>query len=231
MTEGRELVLTVRDTGIGIDTDFLPNIFDSFAQVDKSLARERGGLGIGLTLVKAIVERHGGSVAARSDGRHCGTEIIVRLPTVGAEDGVSAMPTPLEERPILGVARASERKRILMVEDNLDYANGLRLQLESAGHEVRIYNDGLVALSQAPAFGPDVIIVDLGLPGMDGHEFIRQVRANVSFGHVKIVVISGYASEEDQLRSREVGVDEHLAKPVRFGELLRVLEQNRRAVS
>jgi len=114
-----------------------------------------------------------------------------------------------------------------VVEDNLDYALGLRRSLESAGHEVQVYNDGLVALSQAPAFGPDVIILDLGLPGLDGYEFARRMRENESFALVKIVVLSGYASEEEQQRSREVGVDEHLAKPVRFGELLRVVELNR----
>ncbi len=229
-TEGGDLVLTVRDTGIGIAPDFLPHVFDSFAQVDKSLVRERGGLGIGLTLVKAIVELHGGSVKARSEGLHLGCEIVVRLPTVASDDAVGSGSQSVEDRPIRDADREIVRKRILMVEDNLDYALGLRLWLESAGHEVHIYNDGLVALSQAPAFGPDVIIVDLGLPGMDGHEFTRRVRENESFAHVKIVVISGYASEEDQQRSKKVGVDEHLAKPVRFSELLRVVELNRFAV-
>ena len=111
--------------------------------------RGRGGLGIGLTLVKAIVELHGGSVEARSDGLNRGCEIVVRLPTVGADDAVGPGPPSLEDRPILGANWAPERRRILMVEDNLDYALGLRRLLESAGHEVHICNDGLVALSQA----------------------------------------------------------------------------------
>ncbi len=114
-----------------------------------------------------------------------------------------------------------------MVEDNLDYALGLRRLLESAGHEVHICNDGLVALSQAQAFGPDVVLLDLGLPGMDGYEVARRMREDESLARAKIVVISGYACEEDRRHSREVGVDEHLAKPVRFGDLLRVVAGDR----
>ncbi len=226
-TERGDLVLTVRDTGIGIAPDFLPHVFDSFAQVDKSLVRERGGLGIGLTLVKAIVELHGGSVEARSDGLHRGSEMIVRLPTLGVDDAVGSGPPSLGDRSILGADRVSEQRRILVVEDNLDYALGLRRLLESSGHEVRIYNDGLEALSQAPAFDPDVVIVDLGLPGMDGYEMARRIREDPSFARVKLVVISGSASQEDQERSRKIGVDEHLAKPVRLDELLRVVVRNR----
>ena len=115
-----------------------------------------------------------------------------------------------------------------MVEDNLDYALGLRRLLESAGHEVHICNDGLVALSQAPAFSPDVILLDLGLPGMDGYEVAQRMREDESLARAKIVVISGYACEEDQQRSKEVGADEHLPKPVRFSELLRVVTETGR---
>ena len=222
-TEWGDLVLTVRDTGIGIAPDFLPHVFDSFAQVDKSLVRERGGLGIGLTLVKAIVELLGGSVEARSEGLHLGSKFVIRLPTVAADDAVGSGPQPVADREIV-------RRRILMVEDNQDYAFGLRRMLESAGHEVQICNDGLVALSQAPAFAPDVVLLDLGLPGMDGYEVARRMREDESLARAKIIVISGYASEEDQQLSREVGVDQHLAKPVRFSELLRVVELNRLAV-
>ena len=168
--------MTVRDTGDGIAPDFLPSVFEPFAQADTSLVRGRGGLGIGLTLVKAIVELHGGSVEARSHGLDRGSEMIVRLPTVGADDAVDPGPPSLEDRPIPIADRAPERRRILIVEDNLDYALGLRRLLESAGHEVHICNDGLVALSQAPAFGPDVILLDLGLPGMDGYEVARRIR-------------------------------------------------------
>ncbi len=229
-TEGGDLVLTVRDTGIGIAPDFLPHVFDSFAQVDKSLVRERGGLGIGLTLVKAIVELHGGSVEARSDGFHRGSEVIVRLPTIGADDAVGSGPRSVEDRPIRDADRGIVRRRILMVEDNQDYALGVRRMLGSAGHEVQICNDGLVALSQAKAFAPDVVLLDLGLPGMDGYEVARRMREDESLARAKIIVLSGYASEEDRRRSTQVGVDEHLTKPVRFSELLRVVELNRLAV-
>ena len=228
MAEGGDLVVTVRDTGIGIAPDFLTRVFDPFAQVDTSLVRERGGLGIGLTLVKAIVELHGGSVEARSDGLNRGCEIVVRLPTVGTDDANGSRPPSLENGPTLGADGAPERRRILIVEDNLDYALGLRRLLESAGHEVHICKDGLGALSQAPAFAPDVILLDLGLPGMDGYEVARRIREDESLARARIVVISGYACEEDRRRSREIGVDEHLAKPVRCSELLRIVTETGR---
>ena len=228
VAEGGDLVVTVRDTGIGIAPDFLTRVFDPFAQVDTSLVRERGGLGIGLTLVKAIVELHGGSVEARSDGLNCGCEIVVRLPTVGTDDANGSGPPSLENGPTLGADGAPERRRILIVEDNPDYALGLRRLLESAGHEVHICNDGLGALSQAPEFCPDVILLDLGLPGMDGYEVARRIREDESLARARIVVISGYACEEDRRRSRVIGVDEHLAKPVRFGELLRIVTETGR---
>ena len=224
-TEGDELVMAVRDTGDGIAPDFLPHVFDSFAQADTSLVRGRGGLGIGLTLVKAIVELHGGSVEARSGGLDRGSEMVIRLPTIGADK--TALPgSPSQEgRPILGEDRLPDRRRILVVEDNQEYAQGLRRLLESAGHEVHICSDGLGALSQAPAFDPDVILLDLGLPGMDGYEVARRIREDKSLARAKLAVISGYACEEDRQRSREIGVDEHLAKPVQFSELLRVVAQ------
>ena len=225
VAEGGELVLKVRDTGSGITPDFLPHIFEPFVQAEATLARERGGLGLGLTFVKAIVELHGGSVEARSEGLHLGSEFVVRLPTVGADDAVGSGPSSLPDRPSPGVDGAPERRRILMVEDNLDYALGLSRFLESAGHEVLICNHGLGAISQAPAFVPDVILLDLGLPGMDGYEVARRMRENESLARTKIVVISGYACEEDRRLSRDIGVDEHLAKPVRFSELLRVVTE------
>ena len=228
VAEGGDLVVTVRDTGIGIAPDFLKRVFDPFVQVDTSLVRGRGGLGIGLTLVKAIVELHGGSVEARSDGLNRGCEIVVRLPTVGANNVNGSGPPSLENGPALAADGAPERRRILIVEDNLDYALGLRRLLESAGHELHICKDGLGALSQASAFAPDVILLDLGLPGMDGYEVARRMREDESLARARIVVISGYACEEDRRRSREIGVDEHLAKPVRFSELHRIVTETGR---
>ncbi|MGO8903913.1 MAG: chemotaxis protein CheB [Isosphaeraceae bacterium] len=226
--EGGEFVLTVRDMGIGIPPDFLTHVFDPFAQLDTSLVRGRGGLGIGLTLVKTIVELHGGSVEARSDGLNRGCEIVVRLPTVGADNVNGSGPPSLENGPALAANGALERRRILIVEDNLHYALGLRRLLESAGHEVHICKDGLGALSQAPAFAPDVIFLDLGLPGLDGYEVARRMREDESLARARIVVVSGYACEEDRRRSREIGVDEHLAKPVRFSELRRIVTETGR---
>ena len=153
---------------------------------------------------------------------------MVRLPTVGADDANGFRPPALENGPALGANGALERRRILIVEDNLHYALGLRRLLESAGHEVYTCNDGLGALSQAPAFAPDVILLDLGLPGMDGYEVARRMRDDESLARARIVVISGYACEEDRRRSREIGVDEHLAKPVRFSELRRIVTETGR---
>ena len=221
--EGGDFVLTVRDTGIGIASEFLSHVFDSFAQADTSLVRGRGGLGIGLTLVKAIVELHGGTVEARSEGLRLGTEIIVRLPTIAAKDANGADSSPAPEPAMPQTSGEPRSKRILMVEDNQEYAHGLSRLLESVGHVVQTCNDGLVALDQAPAFEPDVILLDLGLPGMDGFEVARRLRQDESLARARLVVISGYASEEDRVRSLEIGVDEHLAKPVRFSELLRVI--------
>ncbi len=223
-----ELVLAVRDTGSGIAPGFLAHVFEPFAQADTTLARGRSGLGIGLTLVKAIVEMHGGSIEARSEGLNHGCEMVVRLPFVETDDDSSSGPLPLADQPARGANGALERRRILIVEDNLHYALGLRRLLESAGHQVRVCNDGTGALSQAPAFAPDVILLDLGLPGMDGYEVARQVRADESLARARIVVVSGYACEEDRRRSREIGVDEHLAKPVRFSELLRIVKEGGR---
>ena len=220
-----QLVLTVRDTGCGIAPDFLPHVFEPFVQAESTLARERGGLGIGLTFVKAIVELHGGSVEARSEGLHLGSEFVVRLPTAGADAAFGCGPSPDQNLLSTGSDEAPELKRILMVEDNLDYAHGLRRLLVAAGHEVQICTDGLRALSHAPGFVPDVILLDLGLPGMDGYEVARRMREDESLDRTKIVVISGYACEEDRRLSRQVGVDEHLAKPVRFSELLRVVTE------
>jgi signal transduction histidine kinase len=227
VAEGGDLVLKVRDTGCGITTDFLPHIFEPFVQAEATLARERGGLGIGLTCVKAIVELHGGTVEARSGGLQLGSEFVVRLPTVGADDAISSGTSSGDRQP-KGADGAPERRRILIVEDNLEYAQGLCRLLESAGNQVRICSDGLGAISQAPAFVPDVILLDLGLPGMDGYEVARRMREDESLSRTQIVVISGYASEEDRRLSREIGVDEHLAKPVCFSELLRVVAETGR---
>jgi CheY-like chemotaxis protein len=220
--KGNDLVLKVRDTGCGITAEFLPHIFEPFVQAEATLARVRGGLGIGLTFVKAIVELHGGTVVARSEGSQLGSEFVVRLPGIRNGDVTGSEASP-QDRPSLGAGRTPERRRILMVEDNRDYAQGLRRLLESAGHEVQICNDGLGAIAKAPVFLPDVILLDLGLPGMDGYEVARRLREDESLALSKIVVISGYACEEDRRLSKEIGVDEHLAKPVRFTELLRVV--------
>lgn len=226
--EGSDLVLIIRDNGIGIAPDFLPHVFEPFMQVDTSLVRGRGGLGIGLTLVKAIIELHNGSVEAHSPGLNLGSEIVVRLPTVTADEVVGSPPPSAIDRPSRELLQETRRRRVLIVEDNQDYALGVRRMLQSAGHEVLICNDGRAGVSQAIDFGPEVVLLDLGLPGMDGYEVARRMRENESLARTKIVIISGYACEEDRRRSKEIGVDEHLAKPVRIVDLLRVISDDKR---
>ena len=226
--ESSTLVLTVRDTGAGIAPEFLSCVFDLFAQSDVSLAREQGGLGVGLTLVKALIEQHGGSVEARSEGLGHGSEFVVRFPTYDA--AISPEIESVERRPPLDACRESAPVRILMVEDNLEYARSLGRLLESAGYKLRISCDGPTALDEAHRWIPDVFLLDLGLPGMDGFEVARRIREDASFARAKVVVVSGYAGEEEHRRSKEIGIDAHLAKPVVLRDLLRTISDEDRAL-
>lgn len=225
--EGSTLVLTVRDTGAGIAPEFLPHIFELFAQSDTSLSREHGGLGLGLTLVKALIEQHGGSVEARSEGLGRGSEFVVRLPTFNG-DAVIVPENGSIKKP-LDACRKSGPVRILMVEDNLEYARCLGRLLEATGYEIRISCDGPTALDEAHLWIPDVFLLDLGLPGMDGFEVARRIHEDASFARAKVVVVSGYAGEEEHRRSEEIGIDAHLAKPVVLRDLLRTISDEDRA--
>ncbi len=205
---GDEVAVRVRDTGVGLPPELLPHIFDLFVQGDASLDRTRGGLGIGLTLVRALVELHGGRVEARSAGLEKGSEFVAWLP---------ALPGRLPElaaAPSAGAAgTASGRLNILLVEDHQDTAESLAAMLEGWGHGVQVAFDGLSALRAAAALAPDVVLSDLGLPGMDGYELARQLRQQPGFGRVLLVALSGYGREEDKRRALEAGFDHHLVKP------------------
>ncbi len=205
---GEEVAVRVRDTGVGLPPELLPHIFDLFVQGDASLDRTRGGLGIGLTLVRALVELHGGRVEARSAGLEKGSEFVAWLP---------ALPGRLPElaaAPSAGAAgTASGRLNILLVEDHQDTAESLAAMLEGWGHGVQVAFDGLSALRAAAALAPDVVLSDLGLPGMDGYELARQLRQQPGFGRVLLVALSGYGREEDKRRALEAGFDHHLVKP------------------
>jgi signal transduction histidine kinase len=209
--ENEEAVVSVRDNGTGIDGKLLPNVFDLFTQCDRSLARSEGGLGIGLTIVKSLVEMHRGRVEARSEGLGKGSEFIVRLPRV---DSSVANPT------IDAVERGITPRRVLVVDDNADAADTLADLLMDEGHDVRIAHDGLTALREAASFRPRVVFLDLGLPGMDGYEVARRIRAQLDLGSVQLIALTGYGQEEDRRRTAAAGFNAHVVKPASAEALL-----------
>ncbi len=205
--EVREAVVRVRDTGTGIPPEMLPAVFDLFTQAERTLDRAQGGLGIGLTLVRSLVEMHGGTVQVFSAGVGAGSEFVVRLPALaGAVEG-GAGPGP-------GVAAAVTPRRILVVDDNVDSAESLALLLRLAGHRARTAHNGPGALAAARDFRPEVVLLDIGLPGMDGYEVARRLREWADGERVLLVAQTGYGQEDDRCRSRQAGFDAHLIKPV-----------------
>jgi PAS domain S-box-containing protein len=215
----------VRDTGTGIDPKILPHIFEPFVQGTRRLDRSRGGLGIGLTLVRRLVELHGGTVQAVSAGPGQGSEFIVRLP--GAQKTTRPGPNGFgrEERP----PGSAPGRRILVVDDNLDVGDSLVLLLRQHGHEVRVANDGPTALALAREERPDVVLLDIGMPGMDGYEVARRLRQEPGLQGVLLVAMTGFGQETDRRHSRAAGFDQHLVKPVEPDDLLRLLAQPRPA--
>ena len=205
---GETAVLRVRDTGQGIRTDLLARVFDLFVQEQQSLDRSRGGLGLGLALVKRLVELHGGSVAVWSAGPGQGSEFTVRLPAV-------AGPVAEASRPAAGAAPAAARsRRVLVVEDSPDARQSLRMLLEMAGHEVETSEDGPSGLAKLEAFRPDVALIDLGLPGMDGYAMAREMRGRPETRAIRLVAVTGYGQAEDRRRALAAGFDLHVTKPV-----------------
>ncbi len=200
-----DLIIEVRDTGVGIAAEMLPRIFEPFTQAEQSLDRSQGGLGIGLSLVRRIVELHGGSVTVHSEGAGKGSTFTVRVPAV--TPAVVAAPQPV-------IASAVPPRRVLVVDDQSQQAQVLATLLNKAwGHEVSVAYDGPTALAAIEEQHPDVVLLDIGLPGMNGFEVARRVRANPDNQDILIVALSGYGQEEDQRRSEEAGFDMHLVKP------------------
>jgi signal transduction histidine kinase/ActR/RegA family two-component response regulator len=206
--EGNDAVLRVRDTGVGIAADMLPRVFDLFTQVRPTLDRAQGGLGIGLTLVRSLVEAHGGSVRAFSAGANGGSEFVVRLPLLPDFREREAT----GDQPRRGASPA--RCHILVVDDSVDAALSLAGLLEAMGHDVRTTHDGSGALEAARTYAPDVVVLDIGLPQMDGYEVARRLRSQPAMEHVLLLALTGYGREEDRRRCREAGFDHHLVKPV-----------------
>jgi PAS domain S-box-containing protein len=220
--EGKTVFFTVRDSGVGIPPGQISRMFELFAQGDRSLARSEGGLGIGLTLVRSLAEMHGGGVSARSDGPGLGSQFRVWLPlTSGRAEREAQKPTP---PPREGV------RRILVVDDNHDTARGMCRLLRLLGHEVCSAPDGPSAIEAANAFWPEYVLLDIGLPAMDGYQVARRLRED-GHGEAVIIAVSGYGQDEDRRRSREAGIDHHLVKPVDHTALLQLIGDNARVAT
>ena len=215
--EGAEAVIRVRDNGIGIAADQLPRIFEMFTQVDSSLDRAQSGLGIGLTLVRNLTEMHGGTVGVHSAGIGQGSEFMVRLPMLS---GQRPAPGP---QPSGGETAAAVQHRVLVVDDNPDSVNSLATLLKLRGHEVHAAHDGLEAVEAAASLRPDVILLDIGLPKLNGYEAARRIREQQGGESVVLVAVTGWGQEADRRRSTEAGFDHHLVKPVELEALQRVL--------
>jgi len=223
--DGNEAVLRVRDTGIGISAEQMPHVFDMFMQVDTSLERSIGGLGIGLTLVRSVVELHGGSVRIHSAGLGQGSEVTVRLPILVDVVDV-ASPASLPATPT-----ALTAQRILVVDDNVDSATSLALLLELNGNETHTAHDGLAAVGAAETLRPDLVLLDIGLPKLNGYEVARRIRAQPWGRAMILVALTGWGQEEDRRRSTEAGFNAHLVKPVNYAALTRLLAEQRSATS
>jgi two-component system CheB/CheR fusion protein len=217
-SEAKGAVVRVADTGIGMDQEMLARLFKRFAQADTTLDRSRGGLGLGLALVKGLVELHGGTITAHSAGPGQGAEFVVRLPLALEE---AAADGPVHSRTLV----PPSRRRVLIIEDNVDAADSLREALEFSDHEVEVAYNGPAGIAKARKRKPDALFCDIGLPGMDGFDVARAFRADDALKGAYLVALSGYAQPEDVLRASEAGFDQHLAKPPSLERLEQALER------
>jgi PAS domain S-box-containing protein len=213
-----EVEVTVKDNGAGIPPDKLNTIFEMFMQVDSTSDRSQGGLGIGLTLVKRLVEMHDGTIEPRSAGEGLGSEFIVRLP-------VLSKPTSAVETGRDSLAGAAAHRRILIVDDNCDSAESLSMLLEITGNKTYLAHDGLQALEAIEAHRPDVVLLDIGLPRLDGHEVCRRVREQTWGKDIVMIAVTGWGQAEDRLKSRQAGFNGHLVKPIDYDKLLELLSK------
>jgi PAS domain S-box-containing protein len=218
--DGDQVVIRVTDDGVGIGPDMLGRVFDLFVQVDDSLHRAQGGLGIGLSLVRKLVELHGGSIAAESRGLGRGSTFTVRLPLAPVVTDAAGIASPPLDAPI-----RSSGRRVLVVDDNADGAETLAMLLEISGHETMIAGDGAAALAIIRTQQPEVVFLDIGLPEMDGYEVARRIRADPTTAGMMLVAVTGWGSEDDKRKSRDAGFDIHLTKPVGAEVVADVLER------
>jgi CheY-like chemotaxis protein len=205
--QGQAALLTIRDTGIGMDQETLHSVFDAFSQADRSLERSRGGLGLGLALVKGLVEMHGGSVQVLSQGVGQGTEFRIQLPLAEQVEPVRPkLPRPPTE---------SRSCRVLIIEDHVDGAESMRMLLRRLGHEVQLAHNGPAGVVLAADWVPDVVLCDIGLPGgMDGYAVARALREEPRLYGVLLIALTGYGRDEDLRLAKEAGFDQHMTKPV-----------------
>jgi signal transduction histidine kinase/CheY-like chemotaxis protein len=222
--EGDDAVLCVRDTGKGIEGELLPHIFELFTQGERALDRSQGGLGIGLTLVKSLVELHRGTIEARSEGRGCGSEFIVRLPLAKGLR-VTEVAQPTSERPRVRISVSGRRQRVLVVDDNRDGATSLAEVLNLWGFDARALFDGTAAIQAVNEGGVRVVLLDIGMPGMDGYQVSRHIREKHGENAPVLVAMTGYGRERDRQEALAAGFNHHLTKPVDPDQLRQLLEQ------
>jgi CheY-like chemotaxis protein/two-component sensor histidine kinase len=220
---GSDAVVTVRDTGVGISRAMLPHVFEMFSYGEQTRSRMLGGLGIGLTLVKRLVEMHGGTVAAESAGQDMGSTFVIRLPALVESSQCSQ---PQAEGP---VRMSPPSLRILIVDDNRDAADSLAMLLRTTGHDIRTAYDGLEAVQVANEFQPEVVLLDIGLPKIDGHEVAQRLRREPWGQHTCLIAVTGWSDETDRARSRAAGFDHHLVKPLDTGHLAQLLSSIERS--
>jgi CheY-like chemotaxis protein/two-component sensor histidine kinase len=217
---GDDIVVSVRDNGIGIPADAIPRIFDMFSQVERSNERSTGGLGIGLALVKGLVEMHGGTVVAASDGPGRGCAFSVRLPVMSNfAEASTAIPFDKDQ------FATSSGRRILVVDDNRDSANSMAMMLKLLGNDVVTAHDGVAALETARDFRPEVILMDLGMPRLNGYEATQRLRQQTDGPRAIIIALTGWGQEGDRALSKAAGCDGHLVKPVSLPDLEKLLTE------
>jgi CheY-like chemotaxis protein len=221
---GNEMVLTVADNGIGIALDFLPSIFDPFTRADEPLTRSQGGLGVGLAIVKRIVAMHGGIVNATSAGLGQGSEFTIRLPVIDA----SAEEARRAEQ---DAAREEAKFRVLVVDDNIDAADSMAMLLRFLGHEVQVAYGGKAAIEAARTSRPDAILLDIGLPDIDGYEVASSLKRDPAVAAVPIVAVTGHGRETDRAQAQQAGFDAYLVKPADPGRLAELLTSFKRSMA
>jgi CheY-like chemotaxis protein/two-component sensor histidine kinase len=213
---GKHALVRITDTGIGIPPEKLASIFDMFVQVDQSLEKTQGGLGIGLTLAKRLLEMHGATIEARSEGKGRGSEFTVRLPIVDSP----RIPTA----PSTGAPALPRSRRVLVVDDNVDASTSLAMVLQMMGYETFMAHDGQAAFDAANAHRPEIILLDIGLPKLNGYEVCRRLRMEPWGRSMVLIALTGWGQEEDRRKSREAGFDGHLVKPVAYDNFIELIE-------